>query len=163
VNRQAHDAGTVAKARVVYEARGSRAASEQTGIPRRSINAMAKRHRWQHPGVPEQPRHQRVAPVAGADGGVAKAVRAGWQPRLLLSRLTAEVWIQLDTLAELRAAGKARDARETAVTLGILVDKAVALAKQTGADRMHPDPATSVARIHELLDGIEQRRTVPHA
>ena len=155
MNRQQHPDGLKAKARIVYEAKGSRAAAEQTGCSRRTVNAWAKAGNWQPPGNRS---HQGVAPVPRADGAVAKAVGAGWQPRLLLSRLTAEVWIQLDTLAELRAAGKARDARETAVTLGILVDKAAALAKQTGADRMHPDPATSVARIHELLDGIEQRR-----
>jgi hypothetical protein len=159
MNRQQHPDDAKAHARQVYEAHGSRRAAEATGISRRTLNAWAKAGNWQPPGKCP---HLRVAPDANARSGQAKAVatplaaHAGWQPHRLLQRLTVELWAQLDALAAAREAGKARDARDLAVVVGVLTDKALVLAKQTGSQGGQ-DAATSVARIRELVDGITAR------
>jgi hypothetical protein len=158
VNRQPHPDLTKSRARTIYEAHGSRQAAEVLGISRRTVNAWAKAEGWQRRLATRQPSDQHVAPVAGSRPAPGKGAPVGsWQPRLVLDRLAAELWAQLDTLAELRAAGKAADARWTATVVGILVQRAAELAKLTGADR-GLDPAASVARIHSLLDSIERRR-----
>jgi hypothetical protein len=159
MNRQPHDAGLKAQAKQVYEAHGSARAAEATDTPRRTINQWAKAGGWQPPG---KRHHLRVAPDADARSGQVKAVatplaaHAGWQPHRLLQRLTVELWAQLDALAAAREAGKARDARDLAVVVGVLTDKALVLAKQTGSQGGQ-DAATSVARIRELVDGITAR------
>jgi hypothetical protein len=158
MNRQQHPDDAKAQARQLYQAHGSRRAAEVTGLPRRTINAWAKAEGWQRRLATGQRPDQHVAAVAARQPVPAKGAPVGsWQPRLALDRLAGELWAQLDTLAELRAAGKAREARDTAVVVGILVQRAAELAKLTGADR-GLDPAASVQRIHGLLDSIERRR-----
>jgi hypothetical protein len=76
----------------------------------------------------------------------------------VLSRLAAELWEVLDDLAVARQAGKARDARDLGVLVGILVDKATELAKANGYDGGRPNPTEAAAHIHAMLDGIEERR-----
>jgi hypothetical protein len=159
MNRQPHPDDARAQARQVYEQHGSARAAELAGVPRRTVNQWAKAGNWQRPG--KRP-HLRVAPNANARRGQAKAgatplaAHAGWQPHRLLQRLTVELWAQLDALAAAREAGKARDARDLAVVVGVLTDKALVLAKQTGSQGGQ-DAATSVARIRELVDGITTR------
>jgi hypothetical protein len=162
-NRQPHDPGTKAQARQVYEAHGPEQASRVSGVPARTIYRWAVAEQW---GLPPEAglRHAADQGVADAAPGPGRAAAAGksaataWQPARVLGRLAAEVDATLDDLAALRAGRRYRDARDVAVQVGILVDKAVALAKQTGTSGGRLDPAASVARIHELLDGIEGRR-----
>jgi hypothetical protein len=159
MNRRQHPDDAKARARRLYEAHGSARAAEATGTPRRTINQWAKAGNWQPPGNRV---HLAVAPVPDARRGQGKAVatplaaHAGWQPHRLLQRLTVELWAQLDALAAAREAHKARDARDLAVVVGVLTDKALVLAKQTGSQGGQ-DAATSVARLRELVDGITAR------
>jgi hypothetical protein len=163
MNYQPHDAARKAQARTIYEAKGSRAAADQTGLPRRTVNAWAKQDGWQRPLAAKQPGNQRfrvVASVGQAGGDQAKRVGPGWQPQRVLDRLAWELWAELDTLAGYREARKPREARDSAVQVGILVDKAMALAKQAGLEHggQH-DPETAVGRLHEMLDALQERAT----
>jgi hypothetical protein len=164
VNRQAHDRGLKAQARQVYEAHGAARASEVTGVAARTIRRWAAAERWPRQMATRQRPDLRVAPVAPVgDAGEATSKSAsghgGWQPWLLLERLAGELWAELDELASLRARGKARDARDVAVVVGILVQRGAELAKVTGHEHGgHPDPAAAVQRIRSILDAIEQRR-----
>jgi hypothetical protein len=162
VNRQPHSDGAKAQARTIFEAHGSRKASEVTGISRRSINAWAKAEGWQRRLATGQGRDQRfhpVSPSGQARDGPAKKAGPGWQPRRVLDRLAWELWVELDTLAAAREAGKSREVRDAAVAVGILVDKCSDLAKQTGADRDggHPSPEEARDRLRELASAWRQR------
>jgi hypothetical protein len=163
VNRRPHDPGAKAQARQLYEQHGARRAAELSGVPRRTIAAWAKGEAWQRRLATAQPPDQHVAPVADTRSAVAKrpvAIGYGSQRRTLLRQLAEEAGACLRQLAAEREAGRSGAARNWAWCVGILLERAELLAKQTGPDQGgHPDAAGSVARIHELLDGIEQRRT----
>ena len=163
MNRQPHDAGLKAQAKQVYLQHGSRRAAEVTGISRRTVNSWALQDGWQRPQATKQPRNQRfrvVPPVGQAGRDPAKRVGPGWQPQRVLDRLAWELWAELDTLAGYREARKAREARDSAVQIGILVDKSMALAKQAGLEHGgQPDPETATVRLHEMLDALQERAT----
>lgn len=119
---------------------------------------------WPRPGDGHRPElrlapHAADAPASEPDGNSAPAAITprGWQPRLLLERLSAELWAELDTLEALRDHGKARDARDVAIVVGILCDKAAALAKQTGVASSRPDPAEARDRMRQIAATLRQR------
>jgi hypothetical protein len=164
VNRQPHDPGAMAQARQLYLQRGPAEASRLTGVPPRTLRRWAERGHW-------RPRNQEsghspelgVAPVAprsaGTSGHAAKetvAARPLWNPHRVLGRILVELGAELDDLAAARAEGKRREARDTAVVVGILVDKAQALAERAGADRP-TDPADAAEHIRQVLDAIQAR------
>jgi hypothetical protein len=84
------------------------------------------------------------------------AARPLWNPHRVLGRILVELGAELDDLAAARAEGKRREARDTAVVVGILVDKAQALAERAGADRP-TDPADAAEHIRQVLDVIQAR------
>jgi hypothetical protein len=94
---------------------------------------------------------------AGAKGHAATRV-AVWNPARVLDRIAGELDAELEDLAAARAAGKRREARDVAVVVGILVDKAQALADRFPDHGGHLDAEASVERIRQLLDVIEYRR-----
>jgi hypothetical protein len=163
-DRRPHDPGAVAQARQLYQQRGAAQASRVTGIPERTIRRWAERGHWRPRD--QEPSHgadQGVAgvapPAAGASGHAAKepmAVRPLWNPHRVLGRVLAELDAELDDLAAARAQGKRREARDTAVTIGILIDKADRLAERMGADRP-TDPEDAAEHIRQMLDAIQER------
>jgi hypothetical protein len=160
--RQPHDPGARAQAKQLYLAHGSARAAELTGIPQRTIRRWARSGHWRpQPATDHQAPDQGVAGVAASGGQALQppkgAVAAfGWQPHAVLERLTGELWAELDDLARWRAAGRPREARDTAVVCGILADKCQDLAKQIGASDDQGADA-SVASITAVLDAIERR------
>ena len=56
-----------------------------------------------------------------------------------------------------REHGKARDARDTAIVIGILADKAAALARQTGVTSGVPDLAEARERMRSMAAILRQR------
>jgi hypothetical protein len=162
-NRQPWDDELKAQAKALYAADGATLASAATGIPSRTIRRWAMAEQWPQPGDGHRPDLHVAgaapvpsAPEVPANGAVGHG--RGWQPRLLLERLCAELWAELDTLAALRERGKAREARDTAVVVGILVDKAAGLAKQTGASGGQLDQAATLARLRELAQAWRERK-----
>jgi hypothetical protein len=171
VNRQPHDPGARAQARQLYQQRGPAEASRLTGVPPRTLRRWASAGHWRPPG--QEPGHaadQGVAGVAprsvGAHGHAAKepvAVRPPWNPRQVLGRILAELGAELDDLAAARAQGKRREARDVAVVVGILVDKADRLADRVGMGDHTPDPQEAAEHIRAMLDAIQQRVDAPGA
>lgn len=158
-SRQPHDDGARAQAKQLYLTHGTRRTAELTGIPERTIRAWASAGNWRQPDAATgQPRHLRVAPVAAGQPAPAKGGGHGWQPYAVLDRLAAELWHTLDDLDRWRSAGKARDARDTAVVAGVLVDKCQGLAKQIGHEGGGLDADASLAGIMATLDAIERRQ-----
>ena len=166
MNRQPHPDGAKAQARTIFEAHGSRKASEVTGISRRTINVWARAEGWQRRQATRQHPDQRlhlVAAVPGVDGGGGKRPAAfgyGYQRRTLLGQLADEAGACLDALGKDREAGKSGAARNWAWCVGILLERAELLAKAAGPDQAsgHPEPEAAVARIRELLAGSQDRR-----
>jgi hypothetical protein len=160
MERQPHPDAIKAQAKTVYQAHGAKRAAELTHVAIRTVRYWARREGWRQPATATgKPPDLRVATVADANPAQPKgsvAGFAGYQPARLLERVTAELWAQLDTLAKLREAGRARDSRETAVVVGILIQRAAELAKQAGMDRGQLDPAVALARLDALMDSIEQ-------
>jgi hypothetical protein len=166
MNRRPHDPDAKAQARSLYAADGAQLASDVTGIPTRTIRRWAMAEQWPQPGDGHHPdlHAAGAAPVSGAPEPLAKgesgqpATARGWQPRLLLERLTVELWAELDALAGLRAQGKTHAARDTAVVVGILTDKAGELAKQAGASGGQLDQAATLSRLRELAQAWRERK-----
>jgi hypothetical protein len=161
MNRQPHPDGAKAQARQVYEAHGSRKASEVTGLPRRTVNAWAKAEGWQRRG---QRPDLRVAPVAETRQPAGKrSVPAGYSlaRRVLLRRLGDTAGLALDQVeAELRQ-GHTSKARDCAIICGIALDKAELLAKAAGAGVGGDMPTVEEARtrLRELAIDLTARRT----
>jgi hypothetical protein len=153
------------QARALYVADGVRLAASVTGIPERTVRQWARSGNWRQDGAGGgQARDQQVAPVTPIGplpDGPGKRPGShrghGWQPRLLLSRLAGELWEVLGELGAARAAGKAREARELGVLLGILTDKCAQLAKDLGHDGGRSDPEVAVARIREMVAVLSER------
>jgi hypothetical protein len=81
---------------------------------------------------------------------------AGGRPRLA-ARIRQELDALLDQLEGYRQAKRPRDARDCAITLGILVDKWMALERREAGSGGQVDPVVAVARLGHLLDVAEQR------
>jgi hypothetical protein len=157
---QQHPDGLKRQAQQLYQSRGSRVAADMTGIPRRTINAWAKREGWQRHLATGQRPDLRVAPVAPLPPGAAAAPKrpVAGNPASLQHDLLTEVAACLAQLGKDRAAGRSGAVRNWAWAIGVLIDKATdKLAKGGGGwDRPAPlSPEESVARIYTWLDVAE--------
>jgi hypothetical protein len=161
MRHQQHPDGLKAKARTIFEAHGSRRASEQTGIPRRTVNAWARAEGWQRRLATGQRPDLRVAPDAPLPTGAAvtpKRPASSGNPAGLQHDLLVEVAACLAQLGKDRVAGKSGAVRNWAWAIGVLIDKATGPLAKGGAgwDRPAPlSPEESVARIRTWLDVAE--------
>lgn len=165
MNRQPHPDGLKAKARTIYEAKGSRAAAEQTGISRRTVNAWAKAEGWQPHVATRQAPDQRlhlVAPVADTARPAGKSsVPAGYglARRVLLRRLGDTAGLALDQVEAELGQGHTSKARDCAIICGIALDKAEMLAKATAGEPggTMPTVEESRTRLRELAHDLTSR------
>jgi hypothetical protein len=156
VNRQAHPDGAKRQARQVYQQHGAHQAAVVTGIPARTIRRWARLEQWPRtPATSQQPDQRLRLVSADAQPAPVKTASPG-RPRLAM-RLREELWAQLDQLRAYREGRRARDARDTAIVVGILTDKLLLLERPGDGSGGLVDPATAVARIGELIDVAEQR------
>jgi hypothetical protein len=148
-----HDIAAKHQARQVYAQHGAQAAADTTGISVRSIRRWASTERW--------PRRLAVAdPTPEKVEARSRAAIVGWHTRRrTMADQLGDVGAQLLEAIQRDLAQRRRlNLRDAGILLGIMVDKAELLAAQTGGSDGHPDEVDAVARIRQLLAGIEQRR-----
>ena len=142
------------QAETLYTQRGAAYAAEQTGIPERTIRRWALAEGWQ----------QRMTVVAGQDAETKSASLAailGWQTRrrTMADQLGHVGGQLLEAIQRELAQGRRLNLRDAGILLGIMLDKAELLVAATGgADGRSMGREDSIARIHELVAGISQRR-----
>jgi hypothetical protein len=155
VNRQAHPDALKRQARQVYAQHGAHQAAAVTGIPARTIRRWARLEQWpRKPATSQQP-DQRLRVVDARVQPAPVKTPAPGRPRLAM-RLREELWAQLDQLRAYREGRRPRDAKDTAVVVGILLDKLLIL-ERPGEGAGPVSAEVAIARIGELIDVAEQR------
>jgi hypothetical protein len=147
-----HDDAAKRQARQVYEHHGAQAASDTTGISVRSIRRWALAERW--------PRRLAVADLSPEKVEARSQASMGWHTRRrTMADQLGNVGAQLlEAIQRDLAERKRLNLRDAGILLGIMLDKAELLAAQTGGTDGRSSPEDSVARIRELVAGINERR-----
>lgn len=137
-----------ARALALFAEGGSAVASEVTGVPRATIKSWARRESLT------------VATVAASSGVELLPVSVPWaQRRVEVAQRAGDLTVMAaEQLGIALAEGRARDARDLSVTLGVLVDKSLLL----NGEATHRSESLSVSmsaeeterRIRELREEL---------
>jgi hypothetical protein len=137
----------------VYEHHGAQAASDDTGIPIRSIRRWASAERWPRRLAVTDPSPEKME-------ARSQAARMGWHTRRRnMADQLGDVGAQLlEAIQADLAQRKHLNLRDAAILLGVAVDKAELLTAATGGSGGPSSPEDSIARIRELATVINERR-----
>jgi hypothetical protein len=134
-------------ARALYESRGAKVASQELGIPRRTINDWAAKEGWA----------QRLAAVSSGEAH-SRAIKLGWAARRqgladdaahTASRILELLNGQLDR-------GKVYGVMDLARAFGILVERAAEMSAGAGGEEGELPAPEAARRLDLLLDAAEQ-------